>query len=421
MDRAADGSKDRCMRLDAVIIGGGAAGMWLLDRLSRQGCHVVLLEARALGAGQTLASQGIIHGGLKYTLKGLMTPSAKSIRGMPNVWRNALLGRGTPNLTHTRLRSECCYLWRTDGLTSWAGMLGARLGLQVKPEMVPADDRPAALAHVTGVVARLAEQVICPASFLADVLEQYRDRILRIAGHDGLQFELNSPGEIRAIRISSPDGRDEATLRPRHVVFAAGEGNSRLRKLAKLDDAVMQRRPLHMTLARGDLPQLSGHCVDGAHTRVTVTSAVDAAGHTVWQIGGQVAEDGVKLSPVDLAAHVRAELEHVLPGLSFDGVEWSTYQVDRAEGLMPSGARPETIQVLCAGNVTTGWPTKLALAPALAEEIAARISPEASSNLFDPSPLAEWPRPAVALLPWDEPTRDWWNLPSHRVDQRRAA
>lgn len=409
------------MRLDAVIVGGGAAGLWLLDRLSRQGCHVLLLEARALGAGQTLASQGIIHGGLKYTLKGLMTPSAKSIRGMPNVWRNALLGRETPNLTHTRLRSECCYLWRTDGLTSWAGMLGARLGLQVKPETLSPEDRPAALAHVSGVVARLAEQVICPASFVGDLLRQYRDRILRIDGHDGLQFELNSPGEVRAVRITSTTG-GETTLFPRHVVFTAGEGNLRLRKLAGLDDAVMQRRPLHMTLARGELPALAGHCVDGARTRVTITSDVDAAGLTVWQIGGQVAEDGVKMSPLELTAHVRSELQHVLPGVSFEELEWSTYQVDRAEGLTSSGGRPETIQVLCAGNVTTGWPTKLALAPALAEEIAARISAEASSRLFDPSPLADWPRPAVALLPWDEPKRLWWRLPSHgTVGERRAA
>jgi glycerol-3-phosphate dehydrogenase len=411
------------MRLDAVIVGGGAAGMWLLDRLSRQGCHVVLLESRALGAGQTLASQGIIHGGLKYTLKGLMTPSAKSIRGMPNVWRNALLGRGMPNLTHTRLRSECCYLWRTDGLSSWAGMLGARLGLQVKPETLPTEDRPPALAHVMGVVARLAEQVICPASFLTDLLQQYRDRILRI-DEDGLRFELHSPGEVAAVHIVSPDDGREYMLQPRHVVFTAGKGNSRLRKLAGLEEAVMQRRPLHMTLARGDLPPLNGHCVDGAQTRVTITSEVNAAGRTVWQIGGQVAEAGVSMTEHELTRYVRAELLAVLPGIALQNVEWSTYLVDRAEGLMPHGGRPETIQVLCAGNVTTGWPTKLALAPALAEEIAARISPEASQKVFDPSPLVDWPRPAVGLLPWEEAARTWWRLPgdgTQTVPDRRAA
>src|SRR5581483_4457885 len=168
--------------------------------------------------------------------------------------------------------------------------------------------------------------------------QQYRDRIVRIVD-ESLKFELNSPGEIHAVRIASPEGQ-KAVLHPRHVVFTAGEGNARLRKRAGLDDAVMQRRPLHMALVRGELPPLCGHCIDGSRTRVTITSAVDAAGRTVWQIGGQVAEDGVKMEPEQLTRHVQAELNAVLPGIAFGKAEWSTYVVDRAEGATPSAARP---------------------------------------------------------------------------------
>ena len=52
------------MELDVVIFGGGAAGLWLLDVLREAGFGVLLLEADRLGTGQTIASQGIIHGGL---------------------------------------------------------------------------------------------------------------------------------------------------------------------------------------------------------------------------------------------------------------------------------------------------------------------------------------------------------------------
>ena len=90
------------MRLDALIFGGGAAGLWLLDRLSRDGYHVLLLEANSLGAGQTVASQGILHGDLKYAFSGLLSKSAKTIREMPSIWRDSLLGRATPNLSKTR-------------------------------------------------------------------------------------------------------------------------------------------------------------------------------------------------------------------------------------------------------------------------------------------------------------------------------
>lgn len=410
------------MRLDSVIFGGGAAGLWLLDRLSRDGHHVVLLESGALGGGQTIASQGIIHGGMKYSLSGLLTRSAISIREMPALWRDALLGHTTPNLTRTRLRSDCCYLWQTDSFSSRVGMLGARIGLQVKSESIENSERPAALANVFGTVAKLPEQVICPASFMADLANQYRDRILKIDAKSGLKFKLGSPGEVESIRLISPEDGSKLELQPRQVIFTAGAGNAKLREMVGLSGDVMQRRSLHMVLARGALPVLNGHCVDGAKTRVTITSDVDDEGRTVYQIGGQLAEDGVKLEPLALAERARTELADVLPNLDLSDVEWSTYRVDRAEGATGNGSRPDTIQVLCAGNVTTGWPTKLVLAPILSQEIASRASSPYVSAEFDSTPLASWPRPEVASLPWEEADRVWWALPEVSfVPVRRAA
>jgi len=155
------------------------------------------------------------------------------------------------------------------------------------------------------------------------------------------------------------------------------------------------------------LPELHGHCVDGLKTRVTITSDRDAAGRVVWQIGGQLAEDGVALSSEQLIDHAAAELRAVLPAIDLSDAEWSTYRVDRAEGATDDGRRPETIQVLCAGNVTTGWPTKLALAPVLADEIASRIQPLSGRSTFETAALADWPRPPIATYPWDEADRAW--------------
>ena len=57
-------------RPDVVIFGGGVAGLWLLDELVRRGRDALLLESSRLGTGQSIAAQGIIHGGLKYSLAG---------------------------------------------------------------------------------------------------------------------------------------------------------------------------------------------------------------------------------------------------------------------------------------------------------------------------------------------------------------
>lgn len=414
-------SAEPAIPIDAVIFGGGVAGLWLLDQLARQGSHVVLLESKSLGAGQTIASQGIIHGGIKYSLKGVLTKAASRVAEMPDVWRSSLLGARSPNLTRTRLRSDACHLWQTQSLTSHVGMFGARMALRVRPETISHEERPVVLKTTPGTVVRLPEQVIAVDSFLRDLAEQYADRILLLGDDSSYEFHLDSPGEVRSLTLRHP-AQPNRTLcfAPRQVIFTAGAGNARLRERVGLSPLAMQRRPLHMLMGRGDLPELNGHCVDGARTRVTVTSARDDQHRTVWQVGGQIAEDGVEQSIDDLIRCGLAELTSVLPGIDFSRTEWSTYRVDRAEGATPDGRRPDDVQLLCAGNVTTGWPTKLVLAPVLAEQIAVRVQSADAGRPFDVSPFADWPRPQVAALPWEE-ARDWRPAVEWLPTVRRAA
>lgn len=406
------------MRLDAVIFGGGVAGLWTLDRLTRQGCHALLLESQALGFGQTVGSQGIIHGGLKYSLHGWLTKSAQHIKRMPDLWRQSLAGKTAPFLTKTQLRADACYLWQSDSLTGMAGMLGAKLGLRVAPESLREDERPEILRHVPGSVARLPEQVIDPVSFLAEFRDHYADRILLIDADDGLNFELNSPGEVAATLLQCQTTGRTLRLEAAHTIFTAGSGNASLRKKVGLNGEVTQRRPLHMVMLRGDVPELNGHCIDGMRTRVTITTSCDEQGRRVWQVGGQLAEDGVRLTPSELTQRAASEIQAVLPQLDLQDVEWSTYRVDRAEAATDNGGRPDTVQVLCAGNVTTAWPTKLALAPVLADEIAARVVPRTLRHPPAWNDIADWPRPPVAQYPWDDPQQAWWTVETAPAIQR---
>ena len=392
------------VQLDALIFGGGAAGLWLLAELTRRGHSVLLLEAEALGSGQTVASQGIIHGGLKYTLQGLLTPAARQIRDMPGIWRQCLAGTGFPNLSQTHVRSHHCHLWRTNTLASHLGMIGAQFGLRIAPQAVVASERPAALANCPGTVARIDEQVLSPASFIADLAQQYRRRILKVDPERDIEFQRSGEHVVRQVALKN--GSHQIPLNPRWVVLTAGAGNARLREQLGLDSERMQRRPLHMVLARGNLPNLNGHCVDGATTRATITSDMDSAGRTVWQIGGQISEQGVNQSAPVLIAHARSELRTILPAVDFDGAEWSTYRVDRAEGLTTGGSRPSGVQILQDGNVLTAWPTKLALAPQLAADLADRIGLP-SDGVFDEGVFKDWACPGVAIPPWEEAGQEW--------------
>lgn len=408
------------MRLDVVIFGGGAAGLWLLDALARGGARVLLLEARALGSGQTIASQGIIHGGLKYTLGGLLTPAATGVRDMPRIWRDCLAGRTDPNLTAVQRRADFCYLWRSDSISSRLGMIGARLGLNVAPRLVEPGHRPPVLADCPGAVARLDEQVISPASFLEQLSARHRERMLLIDQNAGAFFSMAGGNNVELIQVTNPYTAERLDLRPQCVVFAAGAGNADLRRRTGLSSDCMQRRPLHMVLLRGSLPPLNGHCVDGAATRVTITSDVDSSGRTIWQLGGQVAENGVALDETSLIACAAAELRAVIPRIDLSDVEWATYRVDRAEAKTESGARPQTCRILRDGNIITAWPTKLVLAPKLAQEVVAAITATNSAVDYDGASLRHWPRPHVAQPPW-ETCRNWSKLDELPNDFEKAA
>jgi glycerol-3-phosphate dehydrogenase len=400
------------LKLDAVIFGGGAAGLWLLDKLRRHGFSALLLEKNALGCGQTVGSQGILHGGFKYSLKGLLTASATAVADMPQRWRQCLAGRRQPDLSAARLRSDFCYLWRTASLRSRLGFRGARVGLRLRPTALPRPQWPHVLENV-GDVMRIDEQVIDPRAFLEALHAHHAAWTLKIDTADGLDVDCRAGGQVESLCLRHPDDGRRLTLRPRWIILTAGEGNAALRKLFCLDPQAMQRRPLHMVLARGDLPTLNGHCTDGARTRVTVTTAVATPGQTVWQIGGQVSEDGVGMELDQLAAHARDELSQAIPGLGFDGLQWASYRVDRAEARTAGNRRPDRECVEHEGNVITAWPTKLVLVPALARRIFEMVGRPCPHSDASADQWTDWPRPDVAPGPWETAAR-WIDTPADR-------
>ena len=70
------------------------------------GVHAILLESKSLGTGQTIDSQGIIHGGLKYAITGHGGRAASAISEMPAAWRSCLAGEEKPDLQNVVMRSD---------------------------------------------------------------------------------------------------------------------------------------------------------------------------------------------------------------------------------------------------------------------------------------------------------------------------
>ena len=283
-------------------------------------------------------------------------------------------------------------------------MVGARAGLRSSVGRVADEERPAVLASCPGEVFRVDEQVIDTAGFIQNFAQRHLSRIFRIEGAAGVEFGA-SEGQVDRVRLKHPRGISKLEIQPHHVVFAAGEGNAPLRSAVGLSKRTMQRRPLHMVMVRGKLPVLYGHCIEGIETRATITTATDSQGRTVWQLGGQLAEDGVNMSEVELVDFACQELEAVLPGVNFAGAEWAAYRVDRAEEKMAGGMRPAGPTVRKEGNVITVWPTKLTMVPRLAGMVMERLGDPVIGVLPQEAIPTDWPKPEVAMSPWETCTR----------------
>src|SRR5690349_8551233 len=110
---------------DIVICGGGIAGLWVGNTLTRAGYSVILIEKDRLGAGQTLVSQGMIHGGQKYVLQGSLTTHAAAISRMPQRWQACLEGGGEIDLRQVEVLSPAQVMWRAGSFLSAAAVFAA--------------------------------------------------------------------------------------------------------------------------------------------------------------------------------------------------------------------------------------------------------------------------------------------------------
>ena len=128
---------------DLIILGGGIAGLWLLNRLQQQGFNTILLGKRMnLAVARASVSQGIIHGGTKYALNGALTQAANAIADMPGRWRQCLAGEGEINLSSAEILSEAHYLWSKGSLASKMTTFFASKALKGRVDDIAQQERP---------------------------------------------------------------------------------------------------------------------------------------------------------------------------------------------------------------------------------------------------------------------------------------
>ena len=384
------------IQIDIAIVGGGISGLWLLNSFKSRGFRTLLFEKRSLGSGQTLASQGMIHGGVKYNLEGRVTFASESIKAMPAIWQQCLSGEIQPDLHNVKRLADRYYLF-SDGNpgSRLMAFLGSR-ALQGNLRRLETSEYPDPLNHLAfkGVVYELPDAILDTADLITELAKPHGSDLI-LGDPQPVPDEDNG---ISALMLA-----DGTSVQAVCYVFCAGSGNAALLTSSRLD-VPMQIRPLHQVMVKGhDLPLFHAHAVSlrsGNKPRITITSHRTADNGIVWYLGGDIAETGVSRSASEQVDFAQQELKHIFPFVNFKSCQWATLRVDRAEPMQHKRARPDQPFIKRLGNVIVCWPTKLTLVPLLSSRVLSWVTETPSSNL-DATTTVNLQSPGIALPPWD--------------------
>lgn len=405
---------------DIVVFGGGIAGLWLLNRLRDEGYDAILLEADGLGAAQTLASQGIIHGGLKYVLGGSVTDAANNIAALPARWRACFDGTGEIDLSGCEVLSERYYMWSSASYRSKIKAFFGSKSLQGRVEAVLQDEFPPFFAEATveGSLYALPDFAVDTPSLLSVLRARCEESIFKIDPRD-IRFMRNASGYAQSVTLRSGTGlgdeesaseNNTISIEAQRMIFCAGKGNQALIDAAGIRKPASQLRPLNMVwVKKAGLGSVFAHCIGedfSLKPKLTVTTHMANDGMPVWYLGGEIAESGVGVPNDELIERAKRLIAELFPWVDLSGAQWGCFAIDRAEVKTADGSRPDGALFIAEDGYIAAWPTKLTLTPALADNVLAELAGSVTKRSGDRThtldALAQiLPKATLAKAHWD--------------------
>ncbi|MDX1490917.1 MAG: FAD-dependent oxidoreductase [Pseudohongiellaceae bacterium] len=376
----------RTVKTDFLIFGGGIAGLWMLNRLRRSGYDAILLEKSSLGSAQTLASQGIIHGGLKYALNGVLSPASSAISGMPERWRQCLKGEDDMDLRQCKVLSQEYFMWSSGGYRSRLKTFLGSKALRGRIDALSTSQYPPFFQgqKLNGSLYKLSDFVVDTPSLIRVLAQAQRDRIFQ-ASPEQWSAKFSENGAVQAILLN--EGESKVEIQAQRYVLSAGEGNAQLLAALGRKEPEMQTRPLHMVALKLDHPHPAYlHCIGdsfGMTPRLTITSHPSPDGKWVWYIGGEIAESGVERSQQQQIDECAAQLSSTFDWVDFSKASWFSFPINRAEPRVANLQRPDTAYLHASDNLIVSWPTKLTLTPNLGDSLVSTIQEQGLSPRAD--------------------------------------
>lgn len=360
---------------DIAIFGAGIAGLWLLHTLKQRGYDVLLFEKHEIGCGQTIAAQGIIHSGLKFSLAGKVNNLAKSISAMPDRWREHL----KTDLKATKLNAESHQLLIPNGFFGGLTKLVTQKALGNNVHEITKEHWNEDLANsgFKGSLIYMDEPVLDVPSLVKALSEPYRHY------------------------IKKADETILESIYPKLTIFTSAQSNHKIAKTFTQDQGLeTQHRPLIQAMMKNAPFELYGHLVGKTDKPIaSITTHQTINGELVWYIGGGVAERPTDKDPTDVYRESLNAFAKYLPNIDFSNTEWATLPINRIEGKSNTdGWMPDTPTIHRVENTLYCWPTKLTFAPLLGDMVMKEINFQPSMTQTE---LNDLQNAEYALAPWD--------------------
>lgn len=366
---------------DIAIFGAGIAGLWLLHTLKQRGYDVILIERKSIGCGQTIAAQGIIHSGLKFSLAGKVSSLAQSISAMPDRWRDHL----KTDLHAAKLNAKSHQLLIPQGFFGGLTKLVAQQALGNNVHEITQDNwtQDIKSSGFKGSLIYMDEPVLDVPSLIKALAEPYRDCIKKA---------------------------DETVLNiitPKLSIFTCAESNHEIAKAQKQNDGLeTQKRPLLQGMMKNAPFPLYGHLVGKTDKPIiSITTHKTSNNELVWYLGGGVAERPTNANPFDIYQESLKAFKKYLPNIDFSNAQWAVLPINRIEGKSSTdGWMPDTPTIHRTNNALYCWPTKMTFAPLLGDLVLKEIN-------FEPSKTQtkiDLQNADYAQTPWD--TAQWTKL-----------
>ncbi|MDQ6948884.1 MAG: FAD-dependent oxidoreductase, partial [Actinomycetota bacterium] len=385
-----------------MIVGGGVAGLWLLNELRTCGWSAILVTQGELGGRQTGHSHGYIHRGHLYRQAVRGTKAGEAVQDLflaSLLWDEWLENnepeydklpapheQGLFGFRSEERGRECDALWASYGLTS-----------------VPAD-APSVFDGSAMHCLRVADARCLNTTWLTQTLVGDLHASIIEIDHDPV---FNKAGQ----RITSVDVQiaDETiTLSTRAVVLTAGSGNQ------ALVDAIHGKprrmavdRSAHMLVVEGSkeiLEPVSGIFELNSEDALFLVSRIDSARNAVvWLVSDSCRQTDAER----WLEHVDAELAEVFPSFSplRNKLLWGLYYAPKAELIHAdlSAGRTPTLHIdRVLDNAWCVWPIKLTLAPLAALDIEGRVKAYLGDPPGTASPLLPGKAPRIARERWQQ-------------------